>query len=382
MIVDDESHGRQLLEAILIEEGYELIFADNGPGAMDYLYKSTPDLILLDVMMPGMDGFEVCRNIRIDKRFKGIPIILVTALDDRDSRKKGLTSGATDYISKPFDRNEIQVKIRNLLRLNPANSVDPESEQSEHKIKELSDLSTLTEQVFNLLMPVPEHLRHYFQDFFILPVGSEAAKTCIPWIHADTDYLYIMLMKTISNSFKDKMLNLLVITFISRIVQTKQISGSIDLINKLSIFLNNNLKLNDTSLIKNIHSLSVLILDRDTRQIHITGFNQSVIIVEKNEVKKTDLDMIQQCPDINRHFNVISDNMSDSSCVYLSTISVEKIFNSLANRELPGISYREFFGSMTSVTMKEQKLRFEKLLENISDTLEGAGGFEIIGLRI
>ena len=117
LIVDDESVGRQLLEAVFLTEDYELEFAPNGKTALQSLTFNLPDLILLDVMMPEMDGFEVCMKIRSDEKTRSVPIILITALDDRDSRKKGLESGANDYISKPFDRNEIVTKVKNLLQL-------------------------------------------------------------------------------------------------------------------------------------------------------------------------------------------------------------------------------------------------------------------------
>jgi len=113
LIVDDEPIGRQLLEAILYPEGYEIIFAENGETALELIFSELPDLVLLDVMMPKMDGFEVCKRVRDHAESAHIPIFLITALDDRDSKIRGIDSGADDYISKPFDRLEILAKIKN-----------------------------------------------------------------------------------------------------------------------------------------------------------------------------------------------------------------------------------------------------------------------------
>ena len=115
LVIDDEVVGRQLLEAILTPENYNVSFAENGLQGLDLVYKESPDLILCDVMMPGMDGFEVCQKIRKDTNISQIPVFLITALDDRDSRIKGIDAGADDYISKPFDRLEILGKIKNSL---------------------------------------------------------------------------------------------------------------------------------------------------------------------------------------------------------------------------------------------------------------------------
>ena len=114
LIVDDEPVGRELLEAILITEGYQLSFAVDGAEAIDMALKDLPDIILLDVMMPKIDGFEVCRNLHGNNLTAHIPIYMITALDDRDSRIRGIDAGAHDYISKPFDRVEVLAKIKNI----------------------------------------------------------------------------------------------------------------------------------------------------------------------------------------------------------------------------------------------------------------------------
>ncbi len=117
LIADDEPVGRQLLEAILYTEGYDLLFANDGVQALNSIKENIPDLVLLDVMMPKMDGFEVCKKVRSNPETAHIPIFLITALDDRDSKIKGIDSGADDYISKPFDRIEILGKIKNRTAL-------------------------------------------------------------------------------------------------------------------------------------------------------------------------------------------------------------------------------------------------------------------------
>ena len=118
LIVDDEEVGREALEGVLFSQGYSLVFAQNGQEALDMAREMMPDMILLDVMMPNMDGFEVCQKMRSDPILAEIPILLVTALDDRVSRIKGIEAGADDFISKPFDRIELRARVRTVTRLN------------------------------------------------------------------------------------------------------------------------------------------------------------------------------------------------------------------------------------------------------------------------
>jgi putative two-component system response regulator len=118
LIVDDEYIGRETLQSILEGEGYELEMAENGFQAIEKAKELLPDVILLDVMMPGMTGFEVCQRIRSDPQIAEIPIIILTALDDRESLLNALKAGADDFISKPFDRYELRARLLGITRLN------------------------------------------------------------------------------------------------------------------------------------------------------------------------------------------------------------------------------------------------------------------------
>jgi two-component system sensor histidine kinase/response regulator len=117
LIVDDEPSARETLEALLFREGYELAFAASGPEALACLDELAPDVILLDVMMPGMDGFKVCQRLKTDKRWRHIPIILVTGLDSKEDLALGLAVGADDFLSKPVNGLELRARVRSMLRI-------------------------------------------------------------------------------------------------------------------------------------------------------------------------------------------------------------------------------------------------------------------------
>ena len=117
LIVDDESIVRETLKRLLEGEGYDLAFARNGVEALTRAAELTPDLILLDVVMPGMTGFEVCQHLRRDRLLAEVPIVIVTALRDRHSRLQGIEAGADDFIAKPFDEIELRAKVRTIVRL-------------------------------------------------------------------------------------------------------------------------------------------------------------------------------------------------------------------------------------------------------------------------
>lgn len=117
LIVDDELPNRRVLEALLKPEGYTTRSVDSGEGALLAIAEHPPDLILLDVMMPGMDGLHVAKKLKAHPASASIPIIMVTALSDRAARLAGLDAGAEEFLTKPIDRAELWLRVRNLLRL-------------------------------------------------------------------------------------------------------------------------------------------------------------------------------------------------------------------------------------------------------------------------
>lgn len=117
LVVDDVQSNLELMEAVFSKEGFNVLKALAATEAIDIFKHHTVDLAVLDVMMPGIDGFELCSRLKETSRKRFFPVILLTALSDRKSKIKGIESGADDFISKPFDTSELLLKIRSLLKL-------------------------------------------------------------------------------------------------------------------------------------------------------------------------------------------------------------------------------------------------------------------------
>lgn len=120
LIVDDILPNVKLLEAKLTSQYYEVLVATSGPEALDKVVKESPDLVLLDVMMPGMDGFEVCTRIKENPAISHIPVVMVTALTDSQDKVRGLEAGADDFLSKPINDTALMARVRSLVRLKMA----------------------------------------------------------------------------------------------------------------------------------------------------------------------------------------------------------------------------------------------------------------------
>jgi len=116
LVVDDDAQVRALCAQALIEEGYAVLVARNGPEALRRAQEESPQLIVVDVLMPGMDGIELCRNIRSTSGLESVPLLLLTARGDIADKAAGFAVGADDYLTKPFDMRELTMRVRALMR--------------------------------------------------------------------------------------------------------------------------------------------------------------------------------------------------------------------------------------------------------------------------
>lgn len=115
LVVDDNSANRELAEALLVSAGYAVVLAENGEEGITTLVERSPDLVLLDILMPGLDGFETCKRMKRLAAGKDTPVVFLTALGDLGSHQKAIDSGADDFLTKPINRTELLIRVRSLL---------------------------------------------------------------------------------------------------------------------------------------------------------------------------------------------------------------------------------------------------------------------------
>jgi class 3 adenylate cyclase len=140
LVVDDVEKNVRLLADVLGARGYRTSTAASGEAALEAIQRDPPDLVLLDVMMPGLDGYAVCRAIRADARHAMLPVVLVTALDPAQERVKGLEAGADDFLNKPVNQAELMARVRSLLRIKAYH------DEIERQKAELADWNRTLEQ--------------------------------------------------------------------------------------------------------------------------------------------------------------------------------------------------------------------------------------------
>ena len=156
LAVDDNKQNLVLVEKALTNAHYEVLTAQDGPSALSVIHSAAPDLVLLDVMMPGMSGYEVCQRIRANEATRLLPVVMLTALNDVADRVHGIDAGADDFLSKPFNREELLTRVRSLLRVK---TVHDDLEQRNRLLRTLFG-RYVSEDVANEIVANPDrHLK-------------------------------------------------------------------------------------------------------------------------------------------------------------------------------------------------------------------------------
>ncbi|MFH1239329.1 MAG: HD domain-containing phosphohydrolase, partial [bacterium] len=164
MIVEDDPRSVKLMEAYLLPEGYKVVSASDGFDALNKIEKETVDIILLDVMMPNINGYDVCKQLKADRNLRFIPIIMMTALTGKEDKIKGIEAGTDDFVTKPVDREELLARVKSLLRVRSLNEQLEDAENVLYVLNTILDAKDHytqghSQRVTNLALKLAKELR-------------------------------------------------------------------------------------------------------------------------------------------------------------------------------------------------------------------------------
>jgi two-component system sensor histidine kinase/response regulator len=146
LVVDDEPGNRELLITALSADGYQVVVASRGEEALSKVEAAPPDIVLLDIAMPGMDGIEVCRRLHVDPKTTHIPVLLMTALRRREKRLDGISAGARDFLLKPLDLADLRIRVRN------AGEMKRLYDESEERFQKITELEALRDSLVHMIV--------------------------------------------------------------------------------------------------------------------------------------------------------------------------------------------------------------------------------------
>jgi two-component system sensor histidine kinase/response regulator len=206
LVVDDHPQNVELLEAYLIPEGYDVITAFDGLEALEKVAESPPDIVLLDVMMPRMDGYEVCRQMKDDEATRFIPIVMVTALKELEDKIKSIEAGADDFLTKPIVKIEMLTRIKSLIRVK---RLHDDLEKSYSELKELERTKeNLTQMIIHDLKNPLTGIKANLEIVGMDDLGD--TQECLDAAQRSADLLYYMIQDLLDISkLEENKLNLI-----------------------------------------------------------------------------------------------------------------------------------------------------------------------------
>ncbi len=326
LIVDDQPENFEVIEALLESLGYTLHYASSGQVAIDFLDKFDPDLILLDVMMPELDGIEVCKQIKANFRWQAVPIIMVTSLGSQEDLARCLTAGADDFISKPVHGIELRARVHSMLRI----------KKQHDRIESLSKLQR------NSISSLKSSLHELNSDLAVsFPKESDAplhnVLDKIQLLQQDFHKMSLPKIREVLNSVNQSAIEL--DQFQQSFLFTRQLSASIPESDRQETSAAK-ISIEKIALrqIDQLQSLSKLVFDIEDADLAITPKHLQYIIVELLDyILKISL---SKSP-INMHGHIINDEFHfyiDNRVVSISNIPLEELsasikFNPVSNSE-------------------------------------------------
>ncbi len=279
LIIDDEPKNIQVLASILWEEGYQIEFTTNGSEAVNWATEDKFDLILLDIMMPELDGYQVCERIKQNNKSAGIPIIFLTARTDQESIVNGFKAGAIDYITKPFKKDELLARVNTHIKL----------QRSTRKINKLYNetLESLryAKKIQRTIIPSPKILNSILPNNFIFYNQRDIVGGDFFWIKELENKIYLAVGDSSGHGVPGAMMSVLGVSILNniffRIKKNEKASKIVEYFYEQLV----SYSLSDVSNNNDSIELGLYIIDVKTKQVQFSANNfQTIIVSDKPKI--------------------------------------------------------------------------------------------------
>ncbi|MCS6905630.1 MAG: response regulator [Bacteroidia bacterium] len=239
LIVDDNPTNLQVLRAALHSEGYQVLAANTGERALQIAQNGQPHLILLDINMPGINGFEVCKELKNNPTTQNIPVIFISALDDAQSKVQGFEMGGVDYVTKPFNKEEVFARVRTHLTLsNLTQHLETRNQElakalsqlqeTQNKLAEINnellDSITYAARLQEALMPPKEYIKSLFPESFIFFQPRNIVSGDFYWFHKRRNKVFVAVADCTGHGVPGAFMSILGLNMLNNLVEERGIT--------------------------------------------------------------------------------------------------------------------------------------------------------------
>ncbi|WP_462281841.1 response regulator, partial [Salinivirga cyanobacteriivorans] len=293
LIVDDLPKNIQLLGTILNEDNYDVEFALNGPDALQWVKNDHFDLIILDIMMPGMDGYEVCTRLKENEKTREIPVIFITAKNDTESTIKGFEVGGIDYITKPFNSQELLSRVKTHIQLYK------QKQELNKKNLHITDSINYAQRIQEAALPENLQIKELLPDHFILYKPRDIVSGDFYWVKQIEHKAIIAVGDCTGHGVPGAFMSMLALSFLNEIIHDVEKINAAHILTELSKKIKYLLKPNsDDQAIKDSIDMSLIIIDYEELSMQFSGAQSLMMMVREglhdNLSGETDHIKIQQ----------------------------------------------------------------------------------------
>jgi len=387
LIVDDNVKNLQVLGNILSKEFNSIEFATDGRKALDWISKKKFDLILLDIMMPEVDGFEVCKELQKDPAKKDVPIIFLTAKNDTESIAKGLGNGAIDYITKPFNKIELLARVHTQIKIKKANdTIKQYSQELKLKNNLINESIRYAKKIQSaILEPQEEVLKNKFNNYFIIYKPKDIVSGDFYWIKQSSHNFYIALADCTGHGIPAAFLSILNYSGLNIALEEKHLVKPDQIIKFMHEYLVEKLhKTTDYQSIKDGMDISLCVINKNEHKIFFSGANSSIYFIQNDTINefKGDRCHVGDIYFNNFKYNSTEINYNKGDILYLMTDGFADQFGGKYDKKFKKKQLKEILKSFTDIIFYEQKEKIEEIYNEWKGMKEQTDDISIIGIQL
>jgi CheY-like chemotaxis protein len=378
LIVDDIPKNIQVLGSLLQNDKYSIEFALDGQTALEWVEKKDFDLVLLDVMMPEMNGFEVCRIIKANPETQKVPVIFITANNHIESTIEGFMAGAADYVTKPFNKEELLARVSTHLELKRSR------DEIEKKNELITDSIEYARSIQNAVMQSSNNLIAEGPEHFIYFKPKDIVSGDFYWLKSVDNKIIIAVMDCTGHGVPGAFMSMLGITLLNEVVIREKIIRPDKILNRLREQIIDTLGQKGISLeSRDGMDGSIISLDQQNRLIEYSGANNHIYLIRNNEITKLIVDRMPLAYSENMaDFNVYEIQIEKNDMIYLFTDGFADQFGGEHNKKFMSTSFKRLLLDNHEKALTEQG----QILDNKFSAWKGDGeqidDVLVLGMRL
>jgi sigma-B regulation protein RsbU (phosphoserine phosphatase) len=385
LVVDDNVKNLQILGGILQNEGFKVEFALDGISALSWLENQVFDLILLDIMMHGMDGFEVCSQIKKNLNYCEIPIIFITAQTDSDSIVKGFEKGAVDYITKPFIKDELLARVSTQLNIKKTkDQVNHYLKEIEEKNKNISDSIEYASYIQNAVISTSENNLNILSEHFIIYLPKDILSGDFYWIVKTEDKFIIAVMDCTGHGVPGAFMSILGNTLLNEIVLNDRIEKPDKILESLRSRLIAALGQTKESFhIKDGIEGLVISIDPSSDKIHYSGSFNPLIHIRNGQILEIKADRMPiGYFEFSINFTLNEIQVEKNDMIYMFSDGITDQFGGPAKKRFMKRRLKEIFQQIWDKDLHVQKEFILSELNLWKHELEQTDDILVLGIRL